>query len=55
MVLLETSMLTIFFPELDWLFLSKKFINSLDLKENMYTTQMKATTFYQRFLMHQKD
>ena len=33
------------FPELDWLFLSKKFINSLDLKENMYTTQIESHDF----------
>jgi adenylosuccinate lyase len=33
------------FPELDWLLLSKKFINSLDLKENMYTTQIESHDF----------
>ena len=50
MVRLETSMLIISpFPELDWLLLSKKFINSLDLKENMYTTQIESTTFFVRF------
>ena len=36
---------TIFLSELDWLLLSKKFINSLGLKENMYTTQIESHDF----------
>ena len=33
------------FPELDWLLISKKFINSLGLKENVYTTQIESHDF----------